>query len=290
MGIEHDAHLELGELEQAETVLQKMLDTEPGLPSYSRASYLRWLRGDVEGAKEAAKLALDAANGMRDPEPAAWMICEAAKLVWHEGAYARAEAGFDLALSRAPAHAYAPALLGKAKVKLALGKPEEAALLARRSFELSPLVESAWVWGDAERLAGRGDAAKQAFAEAVRVGRQTDGRSLALFYAVEDRDIEEAVKLASEEMSSRRDVYTYDAYAWALYRAKRIPEAKAAIERATRLGTRDAMLQYHAGAIAIAGGEVKQGRELVRAALATNPNFHPVMAREARLLAPKTKP
>jgi hypothetical protein len=50
---------------------------------------------------------------------------------------------------------------------------------------------------------------------------------------------EEAVRLAMQAASSRADIATMDALAWACFRAGRLQEAKAASERARRTGTVD---------------------------------------------------
>jgi len=90
-------------------------------------------------------------------------------------------------------------------------------------------------------------------------------------------------------MKARGDVYTEDAYAWAAYRAGKVDEAKRAIDHARRLGTNDARLVYHQGAIHIAAGDVATGKKLVATALATNAAFDVDGAREARKLL-ETKP
>jgi hypothetical protein len=55
------------------------------------------------------------------------------------------------------------------------------------------------------------------------------------------------------------------------------------IERASALGTRDARILFHAGAIRMAAGDAA-GRRLVESALATNPHFDETGAAEARRL------
>jgi len=92
------------------------------------------------------------------------------------------------------------------------------------------------------------------------------------------------LRLALDERKSRDDQYTEDAIAWALYRKGRLNEALAASERANRLGTRDARLWFHRGAILVASGQVEPGRELVRKALALNPHFDRSGEAEARQL------
>ena len=87
-----DALLELGRFDEAARAAQTMMDLKPNLPSYGRASYLRWLQGDTKGAKESARLAIDAGRDPRDPEPRAWMLVQAAMIFWHEGDYDGADA------------------------------------------------------------------------------------------------------------------------------------------------------------------------------------------------------
>jgi tetratricopeptide (TPR) repeat protein len=114
-----------------------------------------------------------------------------------------------------------------------------------------------------------------------RLGRSGDGRVLALFLSTRGERVEEALQLAAAERQARPDLYSDDAYAWALYRAGRLDEARAASDRALRLGTPDARLLYHAGAIRLAAGERAAGRALVRRALALNPGFDWFAAAEA---------
>jgi tetratricopeptide (TPR) repeat protein len=118
----------------------------------------------------------------------------------------------------------------------------------------------------------------------VQRGRAFDRRTLALFHATRRERPDEAVRLADEERAVRDDIYTEDVRAWALYRAGRLAEAEAAAERATRLGTADARLLFHAGAIKLARGEGRAGLELLRRALRMNPGFDRTGAAEARRL------
>ena len=60
-----DADVELGRYDDAATNLQHLLDLRPGLPAYSRASYLRELHGDLPGAEQAMHQALTAGAGDR---------------------------------------------------------------------------------------------------------------------------------------------------------------------------------------------------------------------------------
>ncbi len=66
------------------------------------------------------------------------------------------------------------------------------------------------------------------------------------------RSVPEVLARAEAELRSRRDVYGWDVYAWALHRAGRHVEAAAAMDSAQALGTRDPLLARHARAIAAA--------------------------------------
>ena len=279
LGVRSDACLELGRFDAAVDAAQRMVDLKPNLPSYVRAAYLKWLYGKPDEAKNVVRLAIDAGRDPRDKEPGAWALVQAAMLFWGEGDYDGAEAGFDRALARFAD--FPPALVGKGRAALNRGDGKRAAEYLQRAYDQSPLVETAWYLGDAKAAAGDSDGAASAYAEVVKRGRQTDHRTLALFYATKKRDTEEAVKLAEAEKSIRGDIATEDALAWSYYRAGRFKEAKLASDRATRLGTRDAQLWYHAGAIKLALGDKPGGVKQIKAALKLSPKFDVTGAAEA---------
>lgn len=275
-----DALLELGDLERAERAAEKMLDLKPGLPSYSRVSYFRWLRGDSAAALELARLAIDAGNDPKSPEPRAWVLVQTAMIFWQRGDLEGADAGFQAALTAVPD--YPPALVGRGRVALARAEARNAVDWLERAYRQSPLVETAGLLGQARELAGDEASAQQAFADAEREGRRGDRRALSLFLSSRNVQPEEALRLAELERQSRGDLHTEDALAWALYRNGRYAEALAAIERARRLGTQDPRMLFHHGAILLALGNAKSGRTLVSQALAKNPNFDLREAAEAK--------
>lgn len=286
-GILSDALLELGRYDEATRAAQAMLDLKPNLPSYSRASYLEWIHGDVKSARESVRLAIDSGRDRRDPEPEAWTLVQAATMFWHLGDVDGADAGFDKALEWMSA--YPPALVGKGRVALARGDAKRAAELFTRAYEQSPLTETAWLLGDARELAGDADGARAAYALVAKVGRSTDPRTLSLFLSTKGKDAPRALELAEKERTTRGDVLTQDALAWALYRNGRIGDAKRVIDDARRYGTKEPQLLFHQGAIHMAVGDVDGGKKLVAEALAENPHFDIAGAREARALLDGTK-
>jgi tetratricopeptide (TPR) repeat protein len=277
-----DALLELGELEEADRAAQRMMDLKPNLSSYSRVSYFQWLAGNTQAAIESARLAIDAGGDPHNAEPRAWVIVQAAMLFWHRGDYAGADAGFRQALE--VVSAYPPALVGRGRVAMAEGDPAQAAAFYERAFRASPLVETAWLLGEARELSGDEEGARRAFAHAEKQGKTSDLRTLSLMYSSRNTDGDEALRLAEHERRTRGDIYTEDALAWALYRQGRWVDAKAAIGRARRYGTKDARLLFHEGAIEKALGQRAKGNELLAAALQLNPKFDVAGAAEARAL------
>ena len=70
-GLLGDALMEQGRLAEAGRAYQKMIDLKPFYQSYTRAAHLRWLKGDLDGAIELMRLAIESASP-RDPESSAW--------------------------------------------------------------------------------------------------------------------------------------------------------------------------------------------------------------------------
>lgn len=285
LGTLSDANMEMGRYDQAIDAAQKMVSFKPSLPSYVRASYLAWLRGDIKTALTSIKFAAESGSDPNFPEPKAFALVQAANIFWHQGDYDGAEAGYKTALKELSE--YPSALVGTARVAMARGDAKRAVDLLERAHRQNPLVDTAWRLGDARAAAGDDKGSQEAYEIAIKDGRRGDHRTLALFFAVKNRNADEALQLAKNEMEVRPGLYTRDAYAWALYRKGTFKEAREQIDLATSLGTRDAMLLYHAGAIRIAMGEKEEGEKLVKEALAMNPKFDPTGAPEAeKLLKP----
>ena len=257
-----------------------------------RAAHLRFVGGDVEGAKLAMRSALGSVRDPRRRETAAWAYTEAARLFWATGDYAGADALLDRALLWVEDDPVA--LRERGRVALSQGRFERAVSALEAAWRRGRSVEAAWLLADAREATGDGDGAGVARALVEREGMRHDKLTLARFLAVRGEDAPRAVELVESLGPARGGVFVEDVRAWALYRAGRLDEARAASERALALGTQSAELLYHAGAILHASGEVDRGRALVRRALELNPHFDRIGAREARALndparSPRTK-
>ena len=154
-----------------------------------------------------------------------------------------------------------------------------------------PLPESLARRADLYRLRGAaGDAKLEAadrktvlaIAQLAGTASGVYDRTLALYLAGSGGDPVRALALAEGEIAVRKDVYGYDALAWALLANDRPAEADDAMTRALGSGTRDAKLLYHAGMIKAALGDHGRARELLTDALALDASFDPLAASLAR--------
>jgi tetratricopeptide (TPR) repeat protein len=253
-----DAHAELGHYEEAEKACQWMLDLRPGnIPALTRAAYLRELFGDIEGAIELMTTAHQRTPST-EVEDRAWTLTQLAHLELLAGRVPRAEALLNEALVAFPGYHYALANL--AKVRTAQARHAEAADLLQRRHDAAPHPENLFDLAVALERAGRATEAAAAFAKfEAAARREMDGpdnanRELIAYYADHAGKPAEALRIAEQESARRRDVYTLDAYAWALHVNGRHEEARASSLRARAVGVRDPAILEHATIIDAAAG------------------------------------
>jgi tetratricopeptide (TPR) repeat protein len=156
-------------------------------------------------------------------------------------------------------HRFAEALelAGKGKIRAMQGDLEAGVKFLTEAQNRVPNVETVVALGDIFAVQGNTEKAKQQY-DLVEVIEQRlggdqkpggDRKRLALMWADQNINLDEALAIAESEYSARKDIYTADVYAWCLYRKGRFLEAKIAIDTALSLKTKDARLLYHAGII-----------------------------------------
>ena len=88
---------------------------------------------------------------------------------------------------------------------------------------------------------------------------------------------------ARSDLAKRGDeIYADDTMAWVLAAMGRWHEARRYALRATRFGTQDPELQYHAGVIAWHAGARDEARRICTRRSPRDPHFHPFYADDAR--------
>lgn len=107
-------------------------------------------------------------------------------------------------------------------------------------------------------------------------------RAWSLFLLDHGREVPTVLAKVRQELESRKDIYGYDLLAWALHRAGRDREAEAPMRQALSLGTRDAVLFFHAGMVERALGNDAAARRHLEAAFEANPYWDPFHPAEAR--------
>ena len=274
-GILGDALVETGRLRAGFAAFDRMADLKPSLASYARVAYARELRGDVAGAREALRLAVEA--GAAVPEHAAWSLVQLGNLAFGAGRFDAASTLYRAALRRLPG--YAAANAGLARVEAANGRLDAAIDRLQAVVDRVPLPEFAARLAELYDAAGRRPEAARTEGLVRTIERvlAANGVRTELETALFDLDrgvrLRDALARAREYVSRSPSLQAEDVLAWALVRNGRCAQALAHSERALRLGTRDALMWFHRGAAERCLGRSEAARESFREALAINPWF-----------------
>ncbi len=287
-----DAHAELGNYEEAEEAAQWLLDLRPGnVAGLTRGAYLRELFGDIDGALEWMLMAHDQTH-FNENEDRAWILTHMGHLEASRGRLEASEGHLTQALELFPDYHYALGELGK--VRMAQKRYQEAVSLLRLRYEKAPHPENLFELAGALALAGETKEAEALFgtferqARAESEGLDNANRELLFYYADRASEPTAALAIAEREIARRRDVFTRDAYAWALHRSGKSTAARPEIEGALAVGVKDARMLYHAGAITAASGDRETAARYFRESLELDP-FSPV-ADEARASLERLEP
>lgn len=280
-GLLGDSLMEQGRLQEAVPAYQTMIDLKPGFESFVRAAHVRWLKGDLPGARAM----MDEVLGMIHPR-------ETATVAWAEGRVALYELqGGNLPAARQHAEAAlqakasdAPAHLVLARVLSFEGKEDEALEHYRAAAKTRPLPE--FLWALADHLEARGLTAEAVPVEQTlrQTGRRADPRTLSLYLATTRQsagDAAEALQLAQAETQVRQDVFTWDALAWSQFAAGQVPVAQESMRHALAEGTREGRFFVHAAVIAAAAGDAAGQRDFAAKAA---PLRQMLLSSECRLL------
>lgn len=282
-----DAHVELGHYRTAFRLAARRLALRPDLASYSRASYAAELQGDRALATELMGLAADASRA-GSPDRA-WARTHVGLLRLGSGRLAAAEQEMRRAIAEGPGDS--TALAGLAKVTAAQGDLDGAADLYRQSLQTAQVASVAAELAEIEELRGHSAASTAALALSHELDRReaVNGVRLDLDAAHTDADfrIPNAADIARARRGhhDRPGVVGDDALGWVLTRSGHCAEGFRYARRSLRLGTRDALMMFHAAMAARCSGRTVEARRLIRATIALNPRFSPRWSPVARTIA-----
>lgn len=282
--------LELGRYPEAEDAIRKAGAPEEA-PSL-RALAARWqeLHGKTDAALESWQKAIQALedNATQSPTAVAWFHTKYADALARAGRYDDAESQYERALWLFPRDHRAHSGLAR----LAARKEEWSHCLehAQESLQIAKLTDTMGLLADAQAATGDQAAAEKTYRQIDERNAQsragydhaqshahlhkhehgkqdhTHDRLYAQFLADHGRDLPLAYHAAKEDLSLRRDIYTWDTVAWTAFRDGKLDMAKEAARKATALGTADPKLCLHAGLIEAKSGDPERAKAHLEAA------------------------
>jgi tetratricopeptide (TPR) repeat protein len=245
--------LELGDYREAHELFSALVHHRHDPAVATRLARWHELEGRVAEADRLLREARDRALALHalPQEQRAWFHLRVGDLALRYGRLRAAEAALTAGLAGAPEDHRVHA----ARARLAAARGEWRDALDYGGRALSQAFDPATLGLLADAHLALGDRAAAAEYERVMdvalAGQPGPfHRAWSLHLLDRGRRVADVLARAEAELRHRRDIYGWDVYAWALYRAGRLPEAAAAMDSALALGTRDPLLLRHAAVMA----------------------------------------
>jgi len=289
-GVLLDANVELGNYKSALDDADKMVSIRPDMRSYSRISYLREIYGDIPGAVEAMKLAVEA--GAPGTEGTEWARVQLGKLYEQLGEMRYAEMHYMISLNNRPG--YPHALAGLARIAVSNKNYSKAIQLYSQADSASndysfkeALVEAYQLAGDkqsslttANKIIKEMENAAAAMAKGDSSGHYADKEMAYAYLAVNNYD--KAIDHALLEYNRRpNNIDANETVAWAYYEKGDYVKAQFYIKSALQTDCKNPTLLCHAGLICAKAGDKDNAKNYLQQALKNNPNISPFLRSEA---------
>ena len=185
---------------------------------------------------------------------------------------------------------YVHGLAGLGKIEAARTDYDQAISLYAEVVERYPIPEYVTALGDVYQAAGlHREAAKQyglvgAIDRLYRANGVNTDLQMALFFADHDLRLDESLRQARAAYERRPSIQAADVLAWALFKNGRLEEARTYSDEALRLGTKRAMMLFHAGMIRYRLDDLERASDYLQRALDVNPRFSVLYADQAAQL------
>lgn len=284
-GVLVDAQVELGNYEQAVAMADKMVSLRPDLRSYARVSYVREIHGDVAGAIEAMKMAVDA--GLPGNEDKAWCRLTLGNLYASYGDLPNAELQYALALEERPGYPFA--MEGMALLARKKEDPAAAMDWLNQACQLIPEVSFYQEKASLFQELGKTDSSELMIGEVLAMleDDEAHGHNMGLAFAEVYRDFiqdyPQALVYAKKEWEQRPDnIETNQLMASIYWKLGDVEKANMHIQKARSTGAEDPELLCLAGLIEGAGGNLSQAQALIKRSFSYDPFQDHDFAKEAK--------
>ncbi|HYF29710.1 MAG TPA: tetratricopeptide repeat protein [Chitinophagaceae bacterium] len=287
-GIMVDANVELGNYAAAVAHADKMVSIRPDLRSYSRIAYLREIHGDIPGAIEAMKMAIEA--GMPGHESTEWCRAQLGQLYEQSGDTRSAETQYSISLEERPAYAYA--LAGMARIAAFNKNYEQALGHYRQAYDMINDYAFKENMVEIYRLQGKQQAADKLAKEMIEemqqvsanIGEDSAGhysdRELAYAYLAVN-NTNKALEHARLEYNRRpANMDVNETIAWVYYKQNAPDKALPHIKMALQTNSKNPTLLARAGLIYYQAGDKVKAMQLLQQALQQKPVLSPVLQQE----------
>jgi tetratricopeptide (TPR) repeat protein len=298
-GLLVDADVELGKYADAVEAADKMVSIRPDIRSYSRIAYLREIHGDIPGAIEAMKMAVDA--GAPGDENTEWCRIQTGKLFEKLGKVKEAKMHYTIAQENRPNYPYA--IAGLARIAIAEKKYSDALRLFEHADSL--ITDHTFKEGMAEvyTITGQSEQAKRIarqnleymkqFSSVAKkdgpdarnneIGQNEDHEMAHAYMGV--RDYDNALIYALQEYHRRvSNIEVNETLALVYYSKGEYQKALSFIDTALKTNCKNPELLCHAGLIYAKAGKSKQAKTLLRDALKNNPCIPMELEKESRVV------
>lgn len=309
--------LELGRYDEFKKKIAKLnLTADPS----GEVIMARWLELQGEN-KDAEQLLLNAAKESEQaaasaPDTTAWFYTKLGEAQFRFGKVNEARESLGKALELDPTSYKAAAAM--TRLEAGFGNWSEVIKWGEKTGETAKMTDIQGLVADGYRETGKKDVAEKLYKEieaanatpdmlAQKPGhhhhshdnkaatkRHTHDRLFSLFLADRSRYPFLAHHAAEEDLSNRKDIYSWDTFAWGTFQYYvNVPasvtgegdflltESQQAIDKALATGVKDPRVLYHAGMIYRKNNPAK-ATAFLKEALAINPHFNAIQAQEAR--------
>ncbi len=251
-GILVDANVELGDYKMAIAMSDSMQKIKPSLESYSRASYLREIYGDYDGAIAAMQLAVQA--GLPGSEPQSWSRNVLGDIYYNTNKLDEAEKAYAENLAMRPS--YAPSMAGLAKIEMqrknyarAIALLDSANLIMPQTSFEEQKADVYAAMGDTKKAMDKYVEVQKILSEDANSGHHAVSLELAQNF-IKTNAWDSAKKYATQEYSMRpKNIDVNKELAWIAYNQKDITKAKEYLATAMLTGSKNPVLLKRASII-----------------------------------------